>query len=182
MSDIHTEIEVKGKIGKVFLEKDEIYRETFKQIEAMIKEEAILNARVMPDCHKSKNCCVGFTSQLMDKIVPNYVGNDIGCGIVAYPLELRRPMDDWREKKIEKFTETISLAIAYNISNPESHCLNFSGECFEQELERIFELSNKEVVKFKDYYFKKFNIDISSKIPTYNREWLNLFFERTKYL
>ena len=32
-----TNIEVKGKLGKVFLEKDEIDRETFKQIEAMIK-------------------------------------------------------------------------------------------------------------------------------------------------
>ena len=57
----------------------------------MIGHEAIQNARVMPDCHKSKkNCCVGFTSQLIDKIVPNFVGIDIGCGIVSYPLETDR--------------------------------------------------------------------------------------------
>lgn len=180
MSNIHTNIEVKGKIGTVFLEKDEIDRETFKQIEAMIKEDAILNAKIMPDCHKSKNCCVGFTSHLMDKIVPNYVGNDIGCGIVAYPLDLIRPMENWRDKKMEKFTETISLAIAYHTYNHESQCLNFSGDCLNEELDRIFVLSNMEAQKFKEYYFKKFHRDISAKIPTYNRDWLDLFFERTK--
>ena len=70
----HT-VEINGKTAKIFLEKNEIENETLKQVKAMIKEDSIENARIMPDCHKSKNCCVGFTSKLVDKIVPNYVGN-----------------------------------------------------------------------------------------------------------
>ena len=85
-----TSLEIKNKTVKIFLNKEEIETETLKQIQAMVKEDTIENARVMPDCHKSKNCCVGFTSKLVDKIVPNYVGNDIGCGIVSYPIEMQK--------------------------------------------------------------------------------------------
>ena len=85
-----TLIEINNKVGKVFLNKDEIETETYKQIVSMIKNETIEEARVMPDCHKSKNCCVGFTSKLINKIVPNFVGVDIGCGIVSYPIDLKK--------------------------------------------------------------------------------------------
>ena len=40
----------------------------------------------MPDCHASVNCCVGFTSEIKDRVIPNIVGGDIGCGISSYPL------------------------------------------------------------------------------------------------
>ena len=79
-----TEIESNGKTGKVFLERDEIETETYKQIVHMVGHPTVEQARVMPDCHKSKNCCVGFTSRITDKVVPNFVGLDIGCGIISY--------------------------------------------------------------------------------------------------
>jgi RNA-splicing ligase RtcB len=40
--------------------------------------------RFMPYCHRGKGCCVGFTSKLIEKIVPKFVGGDIGCGIITY--------------------------------------------------------------------------------------------------
>ena len=86
-------IEVGEKTGRVFLNNDEIEGETLKQIKAMIKEDAIENARIMPDCHKSKNCCVGFTSKLVNKIVPNYVGNDIG--IVAVLIHIASDLKEF---------------------------------------------------------------------------------------
>ena len=94
-----TIIEEGNKIGKVFLEREAIESETYKQIVSMIKNETIEHARVMPDCHMSKNCCVGFTSHLINKIVPSFVGIDIGCGIVTYPLETEKKLKDWREKR-----------------------------------------------------------------------------------
>ena len=66
-----TIIEEGDKIGKVFVEKESMDTETYKQIVSMIKNETVEHARIMPDCHKSKNCCVGFTSHLVDKIVPD---------------------------------------------------------------------------------------------------------------
>lgn len=37
--------------------------------------------RIMPDCHYGAGCCVGTTMKVTDKVVPNLVGVDIGCGV-----------------------------------------------------------------------------------------------------
>lgn len=42
--------------------------------------------RVMPDTHSGKGCVIGFTVPIKDKIVPNLVGVDIGCGILTINL------------------------------------------------------------------------------------------------
>ena len=41
----------------------------------------------MPDCHAGKGCTIGFTMDVKDKIVPNLVGVDIGCGMLTVNLE-----------------------------------------------------------------------------------------------
>jgi tRNA-splicing ligase RtcB (3'-phosphate/5'-hydroxy nucleic acid ligase) len=166
-----TIIEEGDKIGKIFLEKNEIEVETFKQIKSMIKNETIENARIMPDCHKSKNCCVGFTSKLIDKIVPNFVGGDIGCGIVSYPLNIEKKMKDWREKKLKNLSEDIYYEFNY---------LNKITVDKSKYISRILELSNQEVKQFVIYYKDKFQVDLSEKIPEYNHEWLDLLLQKVK--
>ena len=42
--------------------------------------------RIMPDCHAGAGCVIGTTIQLKDKVVPNLVGVDIGCGMLAIKL------------------------------------------------------------------------------------------------
>lgn len=42
--------------------------------------------RIMPDVHYGMGCVVGFTSTMGDKIIPNVIGVDIGCGM--YTAEL----------------------------------------------------------------------------------------------
>lgn len=153
------------KIGKVFLEREAIESETYKQIVAMIKNETIEHARVMPDCHKSKNCCVGFTSHLINKIVPSFVGIDIGCGIVTYPLETEKKLKDWREKKIKNLAQSITSDII--ISKGISETRNMSSA-----VQRMFYLANEEVKQFSHFYQDKFSIDLTDKIPNYNEEWL----------
>lgn len=39
--------------------------------------------RIMPDAHAGVGCTIGFTANLGDKVVPNLVGVDIGCGVLA---------------------------------------------------------------------------------------------------
>jgi tRNA-splicing ligase RtcB (3'-phosphate/5'-hydroxy nucleic acid ligase) len=173
-------IEVGEKTGRVFLNNDEIEGETLKQIKAMIKEDAIENARIMPDCHKSKNCCVGFTSKLVNKIVPNYVGNDIGCGIVSYPIELKKSVESFRQKQLEKIISDIDTNIAFPSHNRSALSLDMVFESFKVPVNRIFDLANSDAQKFKTYYQGKFKTDITGKIPIYNQEWLEGFLTRTK--
>jgi len=40
----------------------------------------------MPDCHKGAGCTIGTTMTIQDKIVPNLVGVDIGCGMIVVNL------------------------------------------------------------------------------------------------
>jgi tRNA-splicing ligase RtcB len=73
--------------AKVFLDKMMIDKGTMSQIKYMVEHPSINHVRIMPDCHRGNSCCIGFTSKLTDKIVPSYVGVDIGCGIISYNTE-----------------------------------------------------------------------------------------------
>ena len=37
--------------------------------------------RIMPDIHAGAGCTVGTTMTITDKVIPNLVGVDIGCGM-----------------------------------------------------------------------------------------------------
>lgn len=43
--------------------------------------------RIMPDVHAGTGCVIGFTMTIQDAIVPNLVGVDIGCGVLAVRLQ-----------------------------------------------------------------------------------------------
>lgn len=42
--------------------------------------------RIMPDVHAGAGCVIGFTGNLGDKVIPNIVGVDIGCGMLVQPF------------------------------------------------------------------------------------------------
>ena len=42
--------------------------------------------RIMPDVHFGKGCTIGTTMTVKDKVVPNIVGVDIGCGMLTVSL------------------------------------------------------------------------------------------------
>ena len=58
------------------------------QIKGLLDLEAFREAqvRIMPDCHAGSSCVIGFTADLGDKIIPNIVGVDIGCGMLTVEL------------------------------------------------------------------------------------------------
>ena len=62
---------------------------TKKQINKLSMSDAYKDAliRIMPDCHAGKGCTIGSVIQYTDKVVPNTVGVDIGCGMLVMELE-----------------------------------------------------------------------------------------------
>lgn len=75
------EIIGKYSTAKVFTDKvDEL---SIKQIETLCNQEFTSGAkiRLMPDVHAGAGCTIGTTMTITDKIVPNLVGVDIGCGM-----------------------------------------------------------------------------------------------------
>ena len=62
---------------------DNIEMEALNQIYTLIKQPAFADCkvRIMPDVHAGKGCVIGFTADFGDKVIPNIVGVDIGCGM-----------------------------------------------------------------------------------------------------
>lgn len=62
--------------------------EAVKQIDLLLQQEPFKDCkvRIMPDVHAGKGCVIGFTADLGDKVIPNIVGVDIGCGMLCVKL------------------------------------------------------------------------------------------------
>ena len=67
---------------------DNIEPTAINQIYDLIALAPFENAkvRIMPDVHYGKGCVVGFTSTTNDKLIPNVIGVDIGCGMLTVRL------------------------------------------------------------------------------------------------
>lgn len=82
-------LELQGKcnIAKVYT--DVIDQESIAQIILLCNQEFTkgLQIRMMPDVHAGSGCTVGTTMTIKDKIVPNLVGVDIGCGMETVRLK-----------------------------------------------------------------------------------------------
>lgn len=71
-----------------------IYAETFEyeayeQVKRLANYDAYKDSiiRIMPDAHAGKGCTVGTTMTIADKVTPNLVGVDIGCGMLTVELK-----------------------------------------------------------------------------------------------
>ncbi len=71
---------------KIFTENIEY--EALNQIHTLVKQPAFSDCkvRIMPDVHAGAGCVIGFTADLGDKVIPNIVGVDIGCGMLTIEL------------------------------------------------------------------------------------------------
>lgn len=67
---------------------DNIESEALNQIYTLVKQPAFADCkvRIMPDVHAGAGCVIGFTADLGDKVIPNIVGVDIGCGMLTIEL------------------------------------------------------------------------------------------------
>ena len=67
---------------------DDIEQAALDQITTLASIPAFEHSkiRIMPDVHAGKGCVIGFTADMEDKIIPNVVGVDIGCGMLTVDL------------------------------------------------------------------------------------------------
>lgn len=82
-------LELNGKYNSAKVFTDVIDQESIAQIILLCNQEFTkdLQIRMMPDVHAGSGCTIGTTMTVRDKIVPNLVGVDIGCGMETVRLE-----------------------------------------------------------------------------------------------
>ena len=81
-------LEIKGLMNTAICYASVIEEEAIAQIRRMCDQEFMAGSRVriMPDVHVGKGCTIGTTMTVTDKVVPNLVGVDIGCGMYTVSL------------------------------------------------------------------------------------------------
>lgn len=82
-------LELNGKYNTAKVFTDNVDNETISQIIELLNQDYIKDAkiRIMPDCHAGAGCVIGTTMTITDKVCPNLVGVDIGCGMLAVRIE-----------------------------------------------------------------------------------------------
>ncbi len=85
-------IEVKGTYNTAKLFTDTADDVTIAQVRNLMNQPSVEGAkvRIMPDCHAGAGCVIGTTMTITDKVIPNLVGVDIGCGMLATKLKEER--------------------------------------------------------------------------------------------
>lgn len=76
-------MEIRGKVNTAVCYAKVAEELAIEQIRRMCDYEFTENSRIriMPDVHAGKGCTIGTTMTITDKVVPNIVGVDIGCGM-----------------------------------------------------------------------------------------------------
>jgi RNA-splicing ligase RtcB len=84
------ELKCKYNTAKVFT--DNIEPEAIGQITQLLDMPFVEGSkiRIMPDCHAGAVCVIGTTMTITDKVVPNIVGVDIGCGMFTARIKEKR--------------------------------------------------------------------------------------------
>lgn len=82
-------IELQGKYNTAKIFTDVVDEASIAQVIELCNQEFAAGSRIrmMPDIHAGAGCTVGTTMTVSDRIVPNLVGVDIGCGM--YTLKLK---------------------------------------------------------------------------------------------
>ena len=90
-------MELKGKFANAIIHTSDIDDNTLKQITEMINCDVSEGStiHIMPDCHAGTGCTIGTTMTIKDRVCPNLVGVDVGCGMLCLKVQGDFTIDDF---------------------------------------------------------------------------------------
>lgn len=99
-------IEITGKYNTAKVFTNEVDNETVSQIMELCNQEWAKESKIaiMPDTHAGKGCTIGTTMTIKEKVCPNLVGVDIGCGMLT--IQLPKELNDLSLSKLDDFINT----------------------------------------------------------------------------
>lgn len=81
-------LQIEGKYNSAVVYANSFEKGAIGQLTALCNQEFTQGSklRIMPDAHAGAGCVIGTTMTISDRIVPNLVGVDIGCGMEVVKL------------------------------------------------------------------------------------------------
>ena len=79
---------IRGKYNEAKVFTKNLEKTARDQIQTLCDQPFVQGSkiRIMPDVHAGAGCTIGTTMTIDDKVVPNLVGVDIGCGMETIRL------------------------------------------------------------------------------------------------
>jgi len=148
-------IDGKHTTAKVMI--DDVEASCISQINHFTNHLAFTNPiAIMPDCHAGKGSVIGFTMEMTDKVIPNVVGVDIGCGLLS--------MDVGKDLKLslEELDHKIRQAIPFGSETHDHPILDMKKDFPWHDV-------NVQAEKFAMAYMNKFGVRI--EVPRYSIDW-----------
>jgi len=162
-------LEYEGKFGKAKIMLDDLGQDgsnLIKQIYEFLNHEAFTNdISIMPDTHPGKGAVIGFTMKLTNKVIPNVIGVDIGCGMLSF--NLTQITFDPKE-----FDEQIRERIPFS-TNVHKNKREITSEFYIHTTKAIFNFTKKFNKEFKTSYLPvKINIEwLKNKCSQINMDY-----------
>jgi RNA-splicing ligase RtcB len=103
--------------------------------------------RIMPDVHDGAGCVIGFTANLGDRVIPNIVGVDIGCGMKVCKLD--------PTTKIEKLDVLDAEIKSWIPSGRNLHEPDFFGKIQHKGIQNAYSESKSLIKELKCYRYLK---------------------------
>jgi RNA-splicing ligase RtcB len=111
-------IKIQGRYNEAIIYTDSVEEEALKQILELCNQEVFIGSkiRIMPDAHAGVGCTIGTTMTIKDKVVPNLVGVDIGCGMEVAIIKEK----DLNLEKLDKIIHDF-IPAGQNVREKEHH-------------------------------------------------------------
>jgi len=151
--------DINGKFTNARIMIDDVEEACVAQITKMVNHPAFVNpVAIMPDTHAGKGSVIGFTMPMGEKVIPNVVGVDIGCGMLSLNVGKELPID------LEHLDHKIRQRVPFGFEVHEK-------AAFHMKEDFPWRTANTMAEKFATEYRKKFGEDIHQYRPSFDIDW-----------
>ncbi|MFA4953001.1 MAG: RtcB family protein [Candidatus Pacearchaeota archaeon] len=113
-------------------------QEALKQFKDCYSQDFVLTAALMPDAHVGYAAPIGAVLVTKGKIVPAWVGFDIGCGLIAVRIKGKNILEKVKKDIEEIYTEAnMKIPMGVGEYNQESNITEKTKKEFEKLLKRF---------------------------------------------
>jgi len=149
--------EVTGKYTTAKVMIDDVEESCVAQINHFVNHPAFTNPiAIMPDTHAGKSSCIGFTMPMSNRLIPNVIGVDIGCGMLSMNIGKSLPLS------LELIDHKIRQRVPFGASVHDKALIKMEDGF-------PWHTVNTLVQKFSLAYQEKFKVNIAK--PHYNMSW-----------
>ena len=155
-------LEIKGRYTTAKIMIDDVEESALAQVYNLVSHPAFTEKIVMQvDIHAGASAPIGFTMPLTEKIVPNTVSVDIGCGMLS--VNIGKDFTTNKDKLL-KYDEKIRSVVPMGSNLMQKSAVQ--SKFFEKNFDWVE--TNELAKKFILSYNKKFNTNFSSIEFTYD--------------